>query len=157
MKYRAVGFVEVALTGDTLQLPPGLATGMSIGADIAAAQPAMVGTIRLWTEVRVGVDSPSATPGATDDRRWEARRLGLRIGSLCTGCAQRFVEESGEEFGLFSASASALTGLGGRCGRTRRVVRPHDVHEEADQHESDQQEWVKQRGRYHWERPFSPE
>ena len=147
MKKRAVGFVEVALTGDTLQLPPGLATWMSIGADIAAAQPAMVGTIRLWTEVRVGVDSPSATSGATDDRRWEARRLGLRIGSLCTGCAQRFVEESGEEFGLFDASASALTGLGGRCGRTRRVVRPHDVHEEADQHESDQQEWVKQRGR----------
>ena len=63
MKDRAVGVVEVALTGDTLQLPPELAAGMAIGADIAAAQPAMIGTIRLWTEVRVGVDSPSATPG----------------------------------------------------------------------------------------------
>ena len=156
MKDRAVGFVEVSLTGDTLQLPPGLATGMPIGADITAAQPAMVGTIRLWTEVRVGVDSPSATSGVMDDRRWAARRLGLRIGCLCTGCAQRFVEESGEGFGLFDASASALMGLGGRRGCTRRVVRPPDVHEEADQHESDQQELVKQRGGYHWERPFSP-
>jgi hypothetical protein len=71
------------------------------------------------------------------------------------GCAQRFVEESGEEFGLFDASA--LMGLGGQCGRTRRVVRPHDVHEEAYQHKSDQQEWVKHRGGYHGERPFSPE
>lgn len=70
MTERAVGFVEVSVTGDTLQLPPGLATGMPISADIATAQPAMVGTIRLWTEVRVGVDSPSAPLGATDDRRW---------------------------------------------------------------------------------------
>src|SRR5439155_4241427 len=136
----------------------GLTNGRkSIGADIAAAQPAMIGTIRLWTEVRVGVDSPSATAGVTENRRWEARRLGLRIGCLFTGCAQRFVEESGEGCGLFDASASALMGSGGRCGRTRRVVRPHDVHEEADQHESDQQELVKQRGGYHWERPLSPE
>src|SRR5215831_18567261 len=157
VKDRAMGFREIALAGDALQLPPGLATGMPIGADIAAAQPAMVGTIRLWTEVRVGVDSPSATSGITDDRRWEAWRLGLRSGCLFTGCAQRFVEEAREGFGLFHTSASTLMGLGGRCGRTRRVVRPHDVHEEADQHESDQQEWVKQRGRYHWERPFSPE
>ena len=102
----------------------------------------MVGTIRLWTEVRVGVDSPSATLGITDDRRWEARRLGLRIGCLFTGGAQRFVDESGEGVGLFDASTSALMGLGGRCGCTRRVVRPPDVHEEADQHESDQQELV---------------
>lgn len=70
MEDRAACFIEVAVAGDALQLPPGLATGMPIGADIAAAQPAMVGTIRLWTEVRVGVDSPSAPLGATDDRRW---------------------------------------------------------------------------------------
>jgi hypothetical protein len=72
----------------------------------------------------------------------EARRLGLRIGCLFTGGAQRFAEESGEGFRLFDASASVLMGVGGRCGRTRRVVRPPDVHEEADQHESDQQELV---------------
>ena len=123
MKDRAVGFVEVALTGDTLQLPPGLATGMSIGADIAAAQPAMIGTIRLWTEVRVGVDSPSATPGVTDDWRWEARRLGLRIGCLCTGSAQRFVNESGEGFDLFDAATSALTVKTLPLGVTGSIVR----------------------------------
>ena len=150
---RPACFIEVAVAGDALQLAPGLATGMPIGADIAAAQPAMIGTIRLWAEVRVGVDSPSATSGVTDDWRWEARRLGRRIGCLFTGGAQRFVDESGEGFGLFDASTSALMGLGGRCGHTRQVVRPHNVHEEADQPESDQQELVKQRGGYHWELP----
>ena len=99
MKDRAVGFGEVSLTGDTLQLPPGLATWMAIGADLAAAQPAMIGAIRLWTEVRAGVDSPSAILGVTDDRWWEARRLGLRIGCLFTGCAQRFVDEPGKGLG----------------------------------------------------------
>jgi len=117
----------------------------------------MVGAIWSGAEVRLGVDNAPTSAGEADEGRWEARCLGLRIGSLFTGCAQRFVEESGERFGLFDASASALMGLGGRCGRTRWVVRPHDVHEEADQHESNQQQVVKQRCGYHWERPFSPE
>ena len=63
MKDRAVGFVEVSVAGDTLQLPPGTATGMPIGAEGAASEPAMVGTIRGWTEVRLGVDSPLASAG----------------------------------------------------------------------------------------------
>jgi hypothetical protein len=88
MKDRAAGFVEVSVTGDTRQLPPGLTTGMPIGAHSAAAQPAMVGISRLWTAVRVGVDSPSAASGATDDRRWEARRLGLRT-AVCGGIRRR--------------------------------------------------------------------
>ena len=117
----------------------------------------MVGAIWSGAEVRLGVDNAPTSAGEADEGRWEARCLGLRIGSLFTGCAQRFVNESGEGFGLFHTSASTLMGLGGRCGRTRRVVRPHDVHEEADQHESDQQKLVKQQGGYHGERPFSPE
>ena len=41
---------------DTLQLPPGLAAGMTIGADVAASEPAVIGAIGLGTEVRLGVD-----------------------------------------------------------------------------------------------------
>ena len=70
MKDGAVRLREIALARDALELVSGLATGLAVGADIAAAQPARIGTIRLWTEVRVGVDSPSATLGVTDDRRW---------------------------------------------------------------------------------------
>jgi hypothetical protein len=85
---------------------------------------------------------------------------GGKLGAL--GCASAACSQAahsglwtnpGKGLGSFDASTSALMGLGGRCGCTRRVVRPHDVHEEADQHESDQQELVKQRGGYHWEPP----
>ena len=96
MKDRAVRLREVAVAGDTLQLAPGLAAGMPIGADVAAAEPAMVGTIRLGTEVRVGVDSAPAASGEGDEGRWRARRLGAYIGSLLTGLTQRFVDQSGE-------------------------------------------------------------
>src|SRR5262249_28758715 len=122
VKDRAMGFREIVLAGDVLQLLSGLATGMFIGPVIAPAQPAMVGIIRFWIEVCVGVDSPSATSGITDDRWWEVWRLGLRSGCLFTGCAQRFVEEAREGFGLFHTSASTLMGLGGRCGRMRQIV-----------------------------------
>ena len=63
MKDRAVGFVEISVAGDTLQLPPGLAPGMPIGAEVAASEPAVVGTIRSRTEVRLGVDGALASSG----------------------------------------------------------------------------------------------
>jgi hypothetical protein len=70
MKDRAVGFVEVSVAGDTLKLPPRMATGMPIGAEVAASEPAMVGTMRGRTEVRLGVDSPLASAGEADEGRW---------------------------------------------------------------------------------------
>src|SRR5262252_4386389 len=60
VKDRAMGCREIALAGDALQLAPGLAAGMTIRADVAAAEPAMVGTIRSRTEVGARIDSPSA-------------------------------------------------------------------------------------------------
>jgi len=68
-KDRAVGFVEVSVAGDTLQLPPGTATGIPIGAEVAASEPAMVGTIRSWTEVRLGGARPPASAGEADEGR----------------------------------------------------------------------------------------
>src|SRR5215510_13562941 len=52
VKDRAMRLREIALARDTLQLPSGLATGMPIRADIAAAKPAAVRAIRSGTEVR---------------------------------------------------------------------------------------------------------
>ena len=40
MKERAMRLIKIALARDTLQLPPGLAAGMPIRADVAAAEPA---------------------------------------------------------------------------------------------------------------------
>jgi hypothetical protein len=92
-----------------------------------------------------GVDDASASPGEDYYRRWRARRFAAGIGLLLTGLAQRFVDESRKGCGFDGTFASALVGFGGCFGRTGWVVGQADMDEEADQHESDQQELVKQR------------
>jgi hypothetical protein len=48
---RAEGLEKIAATGDTQQLPPGPAMGMAIGAEIAPAHPAPIGTVRIGAEM----------------------------------------------------------------------------------------------------------
>ena len=76
MKNRAVGFIKKALARHTLQLPPGLAAGMSIGANIAATEPAVIGAIVIRTEVPRGVDRTRTSPGEDHYRRWCAGGMG---------------------------------------------------------------------------------
>jgi hypothetical protein len=89
MQNRGVGFVELPVPGASLPLPPGLTAGMPMGMDVAASEPAVVGTIRLWTAVRVRVDRPSASSGEAEDRRWRARCLGGYLGALRPGLTPR--------------------------------------------------------------------
>src|SRR6266508_3745294 len=107
MKNGAVGLVEIPVTGNTLKLAPGLAAGMPMRADVAAPEPAIVGTIGIGTEVRSGGDSAPASSREGDEGRWRAGRLEAGIGPVLTGLAQRFVDEPGERLGFFGASASA--------------------------------------------------
>ena len=144
-----MGLVEIPVTGNTLQLAPGLTAGMPIGADVAASKPAMVGTIRVWTEVRVRIDSPSATSGEADERRWRAWYLGVDLGSLCTGLAQRFVDQSGKGLGFLGACASALVGFEGRLGQREWLVGQPEMDKEADEYASNHQELVKQGVQHH--------
>ena len=138
MKNRAASFIEIPAAGDALQLPPELAAGMTIGADITTAQPAMIGTIRIGTEVRLGFNGAPASSGERDDRRGRAGCLEACIGSLLTGRTERFVEESGEGLTFFRAFASRLVGLAEHLGDDAGIVGPPDMDEEADQHESNQ-------------------
>jgi hypothetical protein len=66
------------------------------------------------------------------------------IGSLFTGLAQRFVEQSGKGLGFFGAFASALVEFEWWLGHGEWLVGQPDMDEEADYHESDQQELGKQ-------------
>jgi hypothetical protein len=115
---------------DALKLSTGLAAGMPIGADVAASEPAVVGAIRIGTEVSLGVDSAPASSGEGNQGRGRARRRGAFVGSLLTGLAERFVEESAEGFGLFGAFTPALVGFKGRLRRTGWVVGQPDMDEE---------------------------
>src|SRR5262249_19086207 len=149
MKQRAVGLIKIAVARHTLQLPPGLATRVPIGADIAAAEPAVIGTIMIRTEMPRGVDSALAPPGEAHHRRGRAGGIGTRIDSLLTRFAERFVDIARERFGLFGTFASGFAWIEGRPGRGSWMIRPPDMHHEADEHESDQEELVKYQVRCH--------
>src|SRR5262245_32716654 len=144
-----MGCREIALAGDALQLAPGLAAGMTVRADVAAAKPAVIGTIMIRTEMPPGVDRASAPPGEEHHRRRRAGGRGRRIDSLLTRFAERFVDISRERFGFFGAFASGFTWLEGRPGRGSWMSRPPDMRHEAHQHESDQEELIKYQVRCH--------
>ena len=104
MKDRAVGLIEIAVARDTLQLAPGLATGMPIGADVAAAEPAVIGSNRDPDRSAHEVSTVRRRPRVkVITGGGDARRLGARIGALLTGLAERFVDEPGKGFGFFGA------------------------------------------------------
>ena len=139
MQEGAVGFVERAVTGDTLKLPPELAAGMPLGVDVAASEPARIGAIVIRTALMRGGDGASTAPGEEHERGGgRTGRLGTRSAALLTRLAQRFVEASGEGLRLFGAGSSGLRRLEepGRAGPGR--LGPPDTDEEADQHASDQ-------------------
>src|SRR5262249_48451187 len=117
MQQRAVGLIKIAVARHTLPLPPGLATRVPIGADIAAAEPAVIGTIMSRTEMPRGIDRASAPPGEEHHRRGRGGGLGTRIDSLLTRVAEGLVEICGERFGLCGACASGCAWLEGRPGR----------------------------------------
>ena len=66
MKDRPEGLQKIAATDDAQQLPPGTATGMAIGAEIAPAHPAAIGTVRVGAEMRGGVHLAAAPPCGHD-------------------------------------------------------------------------------------------
>src|SRR5688572_19942410 len=115
MENRAVGFIEIPVTGDTLQLPPGLAAGMAIRADVAPSEPAVIGAIRIGTEVSVSIDGAPAASRKGEHGRWRPWRLRVHISSMLTGLAERFVDQSRKGFGGLGALAS---------GRVRLEKRP---------------------------------
>jgi hypothetical protein len=154
MKDRAVRLIEISLARDTLKLTPCLTTGMSVGANIATPEPAVIRAILIRTEVPRGVDRASASPGEEHHRRGRAECPGTGMGSLLTRFAERFVDVSRERFGSFGAFASGLTWLVGRLGWGTGMVRPPDMDDETNQHQSDHEELVKQDVRYHDDASF---
>jgi hypothetical protein len=66
---RSLGFIKISLTRRTLKLAPGLTTGMTIGADIAQTEPAVIRTIRIGTEMASRIDGAFAASVEENDRR----------------------------------------------------------------------------------------
>jgi len=69
VKDRAESLEKRAATGDTPQLPPGTAARMAIGAAMAPAHPAPIGTVWVGAEMRGGIHL-AATTSRHDEARW---------------------------------------------------------------------------------------
>jgi len=94
-----------------LKLPPGLAAGMAIGADIAQAEPAVVRAIRIGTKMARRINGALSTPGEEDRWRWRSRGFGTRIDAVLTSLTQGFLNISGEGFGFFGSITPRFIGL----------------------------------------------
>ena len=70
MEEGAKGLEKIATTDHTEQLPPGTATGMAIGTEIAPAHPAPIGSVRVRAKVRRGVDLAAAPLRGHDAWGW---------------------------------------------------------------------------------------
>jgi hypothetical protein len=150
---RAEGLEKIAATGDTQQLPPGTATRMAIGAEIAPAHPAPIGTVWVGAEMSGGVDLASASPRG-HDARW--RGVGcLRVGvaGVRTGVAVRPLRETGK--GCALTAALWYWGCGLRCRRAHGggVAWPRPLEHEAQPYECDQRELIEEKRRHHGKTP----
>ncbi len=67
-----------------------------------------------------------------------------RVGSLLTGVTQGFVDQPGKGFGFFQEFLGGLTGLERLLGVGASILAPPEMKEDTDEHQGDQQEFVKQ-------------
>ena len=73
---------------------------MAIGAEIAPAHPAAIGTVRVWAEMGGGVDLAAAPSRRHDARWWGAGSLRAEVAGVLTGVAGRLAGEARKGFRL---------------------------------------------------------
>jgi hypothetical protein len=105
MKDGAEGLKKIAATGDAEQLPPGAPIGMAIGAEIAPAHPAAIGTVRVGAEMAGGVDLTPTSARHDDAWGWGCRGVGVGVARIGTGVAVRLGGEAHKGFRLAAALA----------------------------------------------------
>jgi hypothetical protein len=126
MEEGATGLQKVALARGTVELAPGAATGMTVGAEIPQPEPAPIVTIAVRTKVPGRVDRTGTPVGRCHGvGRHRRRRFGRR-GVLCTQ----------------GAMALGCEGLGQRWhGRSRhRALGSGKAHDDKKPEECEQDE-----------------
>jgi hypothetical protein len=108
----AMGLQKVALTRDTVELAPGAAAGMTVGAEIAQPEPAPIVTIAVRTKVPRSVDLTGTPVGRCHGSGRHRRKRFGRRSVLFTQGAMGLVRQAFERFGLVGARALGCEGLG---------------------------------------------
>src|SRR5215471_20085302 len=105
MEERPVMFGEIPLARGALELAPGPAMRMAIGAQIAPPQPAAIATASMGAEVLRGIYG--ARPAVRRGHRlgWRRRRLVGLCGFALTQGALRSPGQASKRFGFLGAFA----------------------------------------------------
>jgi hypothetical protein len=152
MENRAVVLQEIRRARGALELAPGAAIGMAIGAQITPPEPAAITTARVGTEVLRGVHCAGTAVGWGHRLGWRRRRwLGMRGFSLTEGTMGRG-GQARKRFGFSGVLAS-----GGLRWRDRLApdggVQSQPAEHEEEPYQSDEPECVEKEGWYHGNAP----
>src|SRR6266849_3673024 len=111
MQRRAMGLLEIATTARAMQLAPRSTAGMTVGRDIAQAEPAPIVAVGMRAEVARGLHLARPSPHG-DNTGWRAPgRLGsVRVG-LLTGGTGRLAGEARKRLRVAGALARWQDGL----------------------------------------------
>src|SRR6266702_476180 len=122
--------MEIAEAGNALKLTPWVAARVPVGADVAASQPTVVGTMQVGTELILAVNRALAAPCIGDQRRRRPRR---------------FVEQTGKGCGLARAFRSGWARLEESWSNASARARPQGMEHDTQTGQGNQQELIKQK------------
>jgi hypothetical protein len=137
MKERAEGLKKIAVTGDAPQLPPGTASRMAVGPEIAPAAPAPRGTVRVGAELPGGVHLAVASPGGHEAGWRGTGGLWMAVAGLRTEVTMRLCGQACKGLALTLALGHWGCGLWGRQTRGG-AAGPRPLEQEAQPHQSNQ-------------------
>src|SRR5262249_15609617 len=120
----------------------GTTIGMAIGAEIAPAHPAPIGTVRIGAEVRRGVDLTSSSPRRYKTRGRRRGGVRARVRGVLTGVTVRLGGEACKGVRLAAALWWWGCGLQWRRARGSGVTWPHPLEHDAQPHQGDQHQLV---------------
>src|ERR1043166_176737 len=146
MEDRPVVFREIPLARGALELAPGAAIGMAIGAQIAPPEPAAIATAPMGAEVLRGLHG--ARPAVCRGHRlgWRRRRRGGLCRLSLTQGAWRSLGQASKRFGFLGARASGWLGWHERLVRGSGVVGPQPAEHQEDANQRPEPEWVEKGG-----------
>src|SRR5215475_4899931 len=153
MEDRPVVFGEIPLARGALELAPGPAIGMAIGAQIAPPEPAAIATASMGAEVLRGIYG--ARPAVRRGHRlgWRQRWLVGMGGFSRTQGARRSLGQAGKRFGFLGALASGWRGWHDQLVRGSGVVGPQPAEHQEDAHQRYETELVDEERWYHGHAP----
>jgi hypothetical protein len=131
-----MSFLKVASAGKTLQLPPGSTTRMAVGTEITQADPALIRTVRMRTEMGRCVDI-TPPPSGEGHAGWRGRRgLTAGLGDMFTCIAVGLVGEPRNGFRVAGALAGWQRRLGSRRATSGPAGGPYIVEDNAQPEKS---------------------